>query len=43
MSASRGLPSWAQRDVVRYIFDSAKRLGGEARIVGGAVRDWLGF
>jgi poly(A) polymerase len=41
MSASRGLPSWAQRDAVRYIFDAAKRLGGEARIVGGAVRDWL--
>ena len=41
MSASRGLPSWAKRDAVRYIFDAAKRLGGEARIVGGAVRDWL--
>ena len=41
MSASKGLPSWAQRDAVRYIFDAAKRLGGEARIVGGAVRDWL--
>ena len=35
------MPSWAQRDAVRYIFDAAKRLGGEARIVGGAVRDWL--
>ena len=41
MSASKGLPSWAQRDAVRYIFDAARRLGGEARIVGGAVRDWL--
>ena len=41
MSASIGLPSWAQRDAVRYIFDAAKRRGGEARIVGGAVRDWL--
>ena len=37
MSASRGLPSWAQRDVVRY-FCFGERLGGEARIVGGAMR-----
>ena len=41
MSASKELPSWAQRDAVRYIFDAARRLGGEARIVGGAVRAWL--
>ncbi len=41
MRSSTGLPSWAQRDAVRYIFDAAKRRGGEARIVGGAVRDWL--
>ena len=36
-----GLPDWAQRPLVRRIFDGARALGGEARIVGGAVRDWL--
>ena len=41
MCASTRLPPWARRDVVRYIFDAAKKHGGEARIVGGAVRDWL--
>ena len=41
MRASTRLPPWARRDVVGYIFDVAKKLGGEARIVGGAVRGWL--
>ena len=41
MFASTRLPPWARRDVVGYIFDAAKKCGGEARIVGGAVRDWL--
>ena len=41
MCASTRLPPWARRDVVGYIFDAAKKRGGEARIVGGAVRDWL--
>ena len=41
MCVSTRLPPWARRDVVEYIFDGAKKLGGEARIVGGAVRDWL--
>ena len=41
MCASTRLPPWARRDVVGYIFDVAKKRGGEARIVGGAVRDWL--
>ncbi len=41
MCASTRLPAWARRDVVGYIFDVAKKCGGEARIVGGAVRDWL--
>ena len=41
MCASTGLPAWARRDVVGYIFDAAKTHGGEARIVGGSVRDWL--
>ena len=41
MCASTRLPPWARRDVVGYIFDAAKKHGGEARIVGGAVRDWL--
>ena len=35
------IPAWARRDVVGYIFDAAKTHGGEARIVGGSVRDWL--
>ena len=37
----RGLPDWAQRPLVIQIFTQAVVLGGEARIVGGAVRDWL--
>ena len=41
MCASTRLPPWARRDAVGYIFDVAKKRGGEARIVGGAVRDWL--
>ena len=41
MCAFTRLPPWARRDVVEYIFDVAKKRGGEARIVGGAVRDWL--
>ena len=41
MCASTRLPPWARRNVVGYIFDAAKKRGGEARIVGGAVRDWL--
>ena len=41
MRESTRLPPWARRDVVGYIFDAAKKRGGEARIVGGAVRDWL--
>ena len=41
MCASKRLPPWARRDVVGYIFGVAKKCGGEARIVGGAVRDWL--
>ena len=41
MRTSTRLPPWARRDVVGYIFDAAKKRGGEARIVGGAVRDWL--
>ena len=36
-----GLPDWAQRPLVLQIFAQAHALGGEARIVGGAVRDWL--
>ena len=36
-----GLPDWAQRPLVMQIFAQACALGGEARIVGGAVRDWL--
>lgn len=35
------LPDWAQRPLVMQIFVQAHALGGEARIVGGAVRDWL--
>ncbi len=35
------LPEWAQRPLVTQIFTEAKTLGGEARIVGGAVRDWI--
>ena len=41
MCASTRLPTWARRDVVGYIFDASKKHGGEARIVGGAVREWL--
>ncbi len=35
------LPEWACRPLVKQIFSAAKMLGGEARIVGGAVRDWI--
>ena len=35
------LPNWAQRPLVMQIFAQAHALGGEARIVGGAVRDWI--
>jgi poly(A) polymerase len=35
------LPDWARRPLVMQIFAQAQALGGEARIVGGAVRDWL--
>ena len=35
------LPDWAQRPLVMQVFAQAHKLGGEARIVGGAVRDWL--
>ena len=35
------LPQWACRPLVKQIFSAAKVLGGEARIVGGAVRDWI--
>ena len=41
MCASTRLPPWARRDVVGYILMWRKKCGGEARIVGGAVRDWL--
>ena len=41
MCASEKLPSWAQHNVVRHTFVAAAGLGGEARIVGGAVRNWL--
>ena len=36
-----GLPEWARRPLVIQIFSAVKVLGGEARIVGGAVRDWI--
>ena len=35
------LPEWACRPLVMQIFSAAKALGGEARIVGGAVRNWI--
>ena len=35
------LPDWATRPLVKRIFSAARTCGGEARIVGGAVRDWL--
>ena len=35
------LPKWACRPLVMQVFSAAKVLGGEARIVGGAVRDWI--
>ena len=35
------LPDWATRPLVKRIFAAARAGGGEARIVGGAVRDWL--
>ena len=40
MRIHRKLPSWAHHEVVKLIFAAAAELGGEARIVGGAVRDW---
>ena len=36
-----GLPEWAKRPLIKKIFTEATALGGEARIVGGAVRDWV--
>ena len=41
MSRPRGLPGWADRPLVWQIFQLAEQAGGEARLVGGAVRDWL--
>ena len=35
------LPDWATRPLLKRIFAAARACGGEARIVGGAVRDWL--
>ncbi|NBW05187.1 MAG: hypothetical protein EBR92_04575, partial [Alphaproteobacteria bacterium] len=35
------LPDWATCPLVKRIFAAARACGGEARIVGGAVRDWL--
>jgi poly(A) polymerase len=35
------LPGWALYPLVSQIFNESIKLGGEARIVGGAVRDWL--
>ena len=40
-SAPRSLPPFANQSLVLQIFDIAGKAGGEARIVGGAVRDWL--
>jgi poly(A) polymerase len=34
-------PDWATRPLLKRIFAAARACGGEARIVGGAVRDWL--
>ena len=39
--ATRSLPPFASQQLVMRIFDIAQKAGGEARIVGGAVRDWL--
>ena len=36
-----GLPNWAQKNLVGAVFSVASSLAGEARIVGGSVRDWL--
>jgi poly(A) polymerase len=41
MSKAAGLPGWADRPLVWQIFRLADQAGGEARLVGGAVRDWL--
>ena len=41
MSPAPGLPGWAERPLVWQIFQLAEQAGGEARLVGGAVRDWL--
>ena len=35
------LPDWASRPLVTRVFSAARVHGGEARIVGGAVRDWI--
>lgn len=34
------LPEWLQTEFIRAIFDLAAACGGEARVVGGAVRNW---
>ena len=39
--APQPLPPFANQPLVLGIFDIANKAGGEARIVGGAVRDWL--
>jgi poly(A) polymerase len=39
--ATRSLPPFANQQLVMRIFDIAQKAGGEARIVGGVVRDWL--
>jgi len=41
MSEPQRLPAWARHQLVATIFEAAVQLGGEARIVGGAVRNWL--
>ena len=41
MSSIADLPVWADRPLVWQIFQLADQAGGEARLVGGAVRDWL--
>ena len=40
-SVKSDLPEWARTPLVHKIFTAARELGGEARIVGGAVRNWL--
>ena len=41
IKARQTLPPYANQPLVLRIFDVADRAGAEARIVGGAVRDWL--